>query len=282
MILYGQIIKNGGALKMKMPKNEENNFKRKFNESARKQSKSKRTYIALGVCVIAVSAIAWSTYQSVNTFISPFRNSSATRSSNKVSKSVNSETNKNSILNDEDDEKTGVVKGGKSIPYGKQKEVKPKDLENTAEKTQPVSVLPSDFQYVYPVESKDILKEFSEGKPIYSATMGDWRAHEGTDFKAEIGSKVKSVAEGIVKDVYQDSSYGTTVAIEHKSGFLAYYSGLDKGKIIEKGKKVNAGDIIGTIGKVPCEISDPPHLHLSVFKDSEFVNPMAMLNIETH
>lgn len=259
---------------MKMPKNEDKNFKNNLGKTEEKQSRNKRTYIALGICVIAVSAIAWSTYQTVNTFISPFSNSSATKSSSKISKSMGSEANKNTILNDDALES----KDGKTIPYGKQKEIKSKNTEKSAEKVQPVSASISNLKIAYPLDSKEILKEFSEGKPIYSSTMGDWRTHAGTDFKAEIGSQVKSVAEGTVKDVYQDSSYGTTVAIEHTPGFLAYYSGLDKGKTIEKGKKVNPGDIIGTIGKVPCEISEPPHLHFSVFKDSEFINPMTIFN----
>lgn len=261
---------------MKMPKNEDNNFKKNLGETRKQHGSNKKIYIALGACLITVSAIAWSTYQSINTFVSPFKNSSAAKSSNKVSKDTNFSADKNSILNDKDDENLSS-KSGKSIPYGKQKENKSKNPEKATEKAQPVSAAPTNIQATYPVDSKEVLKEFSDGKPIYSATMGDWRTHDGTDFKAEVGSKVKAIADGVIKDVYQDPSYGTTVSIEHASGFIAYYSGLDDKKLIEKGKKVKSGETIGIIGKVPCEVSEPAHLHFSVFKDSKFINPMTIL-----
>ena len=264
---------------MKMPKNEDANLQKKTDTQNKKQDKNKKVYIALGACIIAVSAISWSAYKSVDTFISPFKNSS-TAKSDKVSKNLNSDSGKKSILS-EDESKSGP-KSGKSIPYGKQPETNPKNFEKPTENVQPVSASPSNYQIVFPTESNNILKEFSNGKPIYSATMSDWRTHEGTDFKAETGSNVKAVAEGIVRDVYSDSSYGNTVVIEHTPGFTAYYSGLDENKLIEKGKKVKAGEDIGKIGKTPCEIVDPPHLHFSVFKDSKFIDPMLVLDKEIH
>lgn len=275
--LLWPIIKIGGALKMKMPKNEDINLQKKFDDSKKAQGKNKKFYIALGICTIAVSAVAWSAYQSINTFISPLKSSNATKS-DKVAKSLNSEKGKKSILNEDDNNTTS--KNGKSIPYGKQKEIKSKDSES--EKIQQVSASPSNLKMLYPTEGNCVLKEFSDGKPIYSNTMGDWRSHEGVDLKAEIGSKVKSIAEGVVQDVYQDSSYGTTVVISHTPGFLAYYAGLDEKNLIKKGEKINPGDTIGIIGKVPCEISEPSHLHFSVFKDSKFIDPMLMLGDKTH
>ncbi len=58
---------------MKMPKNEDNNFKKNLGETRKQHGSNKKIYIALGACLITVSAIAWSTYQSINTFVSPFK-----------------------------------------------------------------------------------------------------------------------------------------------------------------------------------------------------------------
>ncbi len=267
---------------MKMPKNEDNNFKKDFNDSKKNQNKSnKKAYIALGACLIIVSAVAWSTYQSVNTFISPFTANSSDKKSGKLSKNKESDAGKVSIL-DEKNAAPNAQQNGKTIPYGKAKETKPKNEESLPEKAQAVSALPANLQIVYPVDGNNILKEFSGGNPVYSNTMGDWRTHEGTDFKADIGSKVKAITDGTVKDVYQDASYGTTVVIEHGSDFTAYYSGLSEKDVIEKGKKVKSGDEIGAIGKIPCETADPPHLHLSINKGEKFIDPMLILDKETH
>ncbi len=264
---------------MKMPKNEDNNLKKEFKDP--KKNQNKKAYIALGACLIIVSAVAWSTYQSVNTFISPFTSNSSDKKSNKFSKNKESDTGKVSIL-DEKNSLTDAQPKGKTIPYGKPKEAKQKNDDNSPQKTQAVSASPANLQTVYPVDGNNIWKEFSGVNPVYSNTMGDWRTHEGTDFKAEIGEKVKSIAEGTVKDVYQDASYGTTVVIEHGDGFTAYYSGLSEKALIEKGKKVKSGDEIGTIGKVPCETADLPHLHLSINKGDKFIDPMLILDKETH
>ena len=270
--------KIGGALEMKMPKNENNNLQKKIDNPKEKFGKNKKVYIALGACLVTVCAVAWSTYQSVNTFISPFKNSQ-TAKSEKFSKNNSSDIGKKSILSEDD---KADSKSGKSIPYGKQKETKSNFNQNLPERLQPVSTAPKNFKVTYPTDNNDILKEFSNGNPIYSNTMGDWRSHEGVDFKAEIGGKVKSISDGTVKDVYTDASYGTTVVIEHDLGFTAYYSGLDEKNLIEKGKKIKAGEEIGLIGKIPCEIADPAHLHLAVYKNSKFIDPISVLGSKIH
>ena len=55
---------------MKMPKNEDANLQKKTDTQNKKQDKNKKVYIALGACIIAVSAISWSAYKSVDTIMS--------------------------------------------------------------------------------------------------------------------------------------------------------------------------------------------------------------------
>lgn len=112
-------------------------------------------------------------------------------------------------------------------------------------------------------------------------TLGDWRCHEGTDFKAEKGSSVKAVTSGVVTDIYEDPSYGTTIVISHDSGFTAYYSGLNEDVLVKKGNRIKSGEEIGIIDTVPCEILDEPHLHLSINKDGKFIDPILVLEKET-
>lgn len=294
-LLYGKFIrkncipktktvnnKNGGAMKMNIP-NKKNNSGKDSNppKNDKQNKKGKKFYIALAICLTAISAAAWSTYQSVKDFIVPSKSHSAGYTSSSPS------TNKTSSQNQEKDlkpdkkksEEKPSLRGRRTIPYdnaSKKAENFSADYQDDSEETQAVSAQKSDAPVIYP-SGNHITKEFSDGKPVYSKTMNDWRCHNGTDFEAQAGSAVKSITDGVVKDVYTDSSYGVTVKIEHNSGFTAYYSGLGETVSVKKDDKVSSGQEIGSVAKVPCEIADESHIHISVFKDGKFIDPLLVL-----
>ncbi len=107
--------------------------------------------------------------------------------------------------------------------------------------------------------------------------MNDWRVHEGIDLAAEQGSKVKSITNGKVKEIYNDSLYGTTMVIEHEGSFVAYYSGLGETTLVNANDAVEAGQEIASINDIPCEAADGYHLHLAIKKDGKFINPKEIL-----
>ena len=256
----------------------DNNVNEK-NEKPEKQHT--KYYVALLVCLAAVSAAGWSTYKTVKEFIDPQKSSSprVTRAKEKVQTAQ--EPSKTDILDSTNDE----VSSREAIPYERKTqfntsvEVKPENDKSEdvqavwAEKSEDVSVS-------YPVENT-VTKEFSDDTPVYSKTLQDWRAHEGTDFKAEKGSSVKSITNGVVTDIYEDPSYGNTVVISHDGQFTAYYCGLDKNTLVKKGNKIKGGEEIGTIDKIPCEELEEPHLHLCISKDSKFIDPLLVLEKES-
>jgi murein DD-endopeptidase MepM/ murein hydrolase activator NlpD len=268
-----------------MPDENNNNFNSEddFNEPvARKSRKGKSFYIALFICLVAISAAAWSTYESVKDFIiSPKSESETHNLSKPAPKGNNKDMSKNSILEGNQEEKT-IHRDRKLIPYANEK----KPAENisspneSSDDIQPVSAEKSDLLIVYPT-GNNVLKEFSDSKPVYSKTMSDWRTHDGADFKAGEGSIIKSITGGTVKDVYNDSSYGTTIVIEHDPKFTAYYSGLGETTLVQKGQRVKSGQDIGSVNKVPCEITEEPHLHLMIYKDEKFIDPLLVLDKET-
>ena len=115
---------------------------------------------------------------------------------------------------------------------------------------------------------------FSMTELLYDETMGDWRTHNGLDIQAAEGDAVKTAADGMVVEVTDDELMGTTVIIEHAGGYTTQYSSLQEEPPVGKGQTVSAGDIIGYVGATAAaESTMGPHLHFSVLKDGEIVDP---------
>lgn len=115
---------------------------------------------------------------------------------------------------------------------------------------------------------------FSMEELQYSETMGDWRTHDGVDLAAEPGTPVCAASRGTVTDVREDDLLGTTVVIAHDGGYDTIYANLQSVPAVSVGDEVTAGQIIGSVGRTALSESRlPPHLHFSVTKDGEFVEP---------
>lgn len=122
-----------------------------------------------------------------------------------------------------------------------------------------------------------IAKAYSNGEMVQSKTMGDWRVHNGVDFKGTVGDAVKAINNGVVKAVYDDVLWGTVVEIDHGQGMVAKYCGLGKGSTPEVGEKVKINDRVGNLGTIPIESADDVHLHLEILQDGKAVEPLAAM-----
>ena len=105
-------------------------------------------------------------------------------------------------------------------------------------------------------------------------TLELWKTHDGIDISAQVGTSVKSIEKGTVEKIYEDSFYGFTVVIDHGQGYKSSYSNLDKSINIKEKQTISKGQIIGKIAKTSIgEIKDEPHLHFTLFKDNNNVDP---------
>ena len=126
---------------------------------------------------------------------------------------------------------------------------------------------------VSPLSGK-VVAAFSVDQLVYSETMGDWRTHDGIDISAQAGSHVRSASAGTVLSVTQDPLMGTTVVIDHGDGYHATYANLQARPTVEAGDDVTAGQVIGAVGTTAAaESALGPHLHFSVEKDGDTVDP---------
>ena len=123
-----------------------------------------------------------------------------------------------------------------------------------------------------------VLTAFSVDKLVYDVTMDDWRVHDGVDISAKPGTTVLAACSGTVLAVEDDPMMGTTVTIAHDGGYQTTYASLQSKPTVEAGDTVSAGQIIGAVGTTAkAESGQSPHLHFSVTKDGDAVNPEEFL-----
>lgn len=124
----------------------------------------------------------------------------------------------------------------------------------------------------------DVVMAFSADELTYNPTLEDWRTHDGVDFQAASGTTVLAACNGTVLSVRDDVLMGTTVVLEHDGGYQTTYANLQSHPPVEAGEIVSAGQIIGAVGSsAAAESAQGPHLHFSVFKDGEAINPHEFL-----
>ena len=120
---------------------------------------------------------------------------------------------------------------------------------------------------------------FSMDELLYDETMADWRTHNGVDISADEGAPVKAAADGTVASVKNDELMGVTVTIKHTDGYQTVYANLQEKPPVAEGQEVAAGDVIGYVGTTSqAEAKMAPHLHFSVLKDGDVIDPADFLN----
>jgi murein DD-endopeptidase MepM/ murein hydrolase activator NlpD len=109
-----------------------------------------------------------------------------------------------------------------------------------------------------PVEFSRISSTFSKGR--FHPILQRMRAHQGVDFAAPQGTRVKASGEGVVDFVGKKGGYGNVIVLKHKNGFSTVYGHLSAfAKGLRKGLKVAQSDIIGYVGM--SGLATGPHLH---------------------
>jgi murein DD-endopeptidase MepM/ murein hydrolase activator NlpD len=145
------------------------------------------------------------------------------------------------------------------------------EIANAKEETQEKEN--KEITFVMPVDG-EIVRGYAKDNLVYSETLQEWIVHQAIDIKANSRDVVKASAEGIVSAIKNDPRYGLTVIIEHEGGFKTVYSNLLTAEFVVEGEQVKQGQTIGTVGSsATFEISDEPHLHFEMLKDSVYVDP---------
>ncbi len=130
----------------------------------------------------------------------------------------------------------------------------------------------------WPLDNVYITQKF--GKTVGAEKLYTSGSHNGVDFRASMGTRVKNVLEGTVlgtgnTDIYPGCySFGKWVFVQHDNGLSTIYGHLSVISA-QKGQRLQTGDTIGFSGNTGY--STGPHLHISVYasqgvKIEKFVN----------
>lgn len=98
--------------------------------------------------------------------------------------------------------------------------------------------------------------------------------HTGVDFRAETGDPVRATGPGVVIDAGRQGGYGNAVDIDHGNGVVTRYGHMSR-VAADKGRRVQAGDVIGYAGSTGR--STAPHLHYETRVAGDPVDPTAWL-----
>jgi murein DD-endopeptidase MepM/ murein hydrolase activator NlpD len=120
-----------------------------------------------------------------------------------------------------------------------------------------------------PVDFRRISSNFSRRR--YHPKLGIYRAHLGTDYAANKGTRVYSTADGTVTRSGWWGGYGRIVEVRHANGYRTRYAHLSFiAKGINRGTRVSQGQLIGHVGS--SGLATGPHLHYELLQSGKAVN----------
>ncbi len=124
-----------------------------------------------------------------------------------------------------------------------------------------------------PVEFTRVSSNFSKGR--FHPILHHIRAHQGTDFAAPIGTRVKASGDGEVDFIGRKGGYGNVIILKHENSISTIYGHLSRYEIgLHRGQKVAQGDIIGYVGMTG--LATGPHLHYEFLQNGMRKDPMTV------
>jgi murein DD-endopeptidase MepM/ murein hydrolase activator NlpD/phage-related protein len=99
--------------------------------------------------------------------------------------------------------------------------------------------------------------------------------HKGIDLAAPLGTAIKSLTSGIVKQVLiGNKTAGNGVRIQSGSDLLSYIH-MMSAPFVKLGQRVKEGQVIGRVGSTG--FSTGPHLDLKIKRNGSYINPLTYL-----
>ena len=107
--------------------------------------------------------------------------------------------------------------------------------------------------------------------PIHNA----WRAHQGVDYAAPAGTRVRAVGDGVVEFAGQQGGYGNVVIVRHDASRSTLYAHLRSfGAGVRSGARIAQGDTVGLVGQTGWATG--PHLHYEFRVAGTARNPLSV------
>lgn len=100
-----------------------------------------------------------------------------------------------------------------------------------------------------------------------------YRAHQGVDYGAPIGTPVRSVGDGTVIFAARSGGGGNVIKVRHNATYQTAYKHLNGyARGIRSGVRVKQGQVIGYVGNTG--MSTGPHLHFEFYQSGSYIDPL--------
>lgn len=109
---------------------------------------------------------------------------------------------------------------------------------------------------------------------LFGYRKWDHSNHKGIDIPAKRGTDIYAAQSGVVTFAGTYSSYGKLVIIDHGGGYETYY-GHQSSIDVEKGDRVEKGDVIGHVGMTGSASGN--HLHFELRYNDDRLDPLLAL-----
>ncbi|MGD9015073.1 MAG: M23 family metallopeptidase [Candidatus Omnitrophota bacterium] len=134
--------------------------------------------------------------------------------------------------------------------------------------------------FLCPIEYKKniIIRNDDYGKGDFGALRSGGRRHKGIDLYAQVGTDIRAVRFGRVKETGFHKGLGNYVELYHQDDLVTIYGHLQQ-VLVREGQWVAQGRIVGKTGKTgnannPRMLS---HLHFEIRKDNIPIDPLGLL-----
>lgn len=142
-------------------------------------------------------------------------------------------------------------------------------LEKKEEVICPVSEDVEIVRYFYEVDGEHNQEALDYFEGVYRQSLG-------IDYGSEKTFDVLASLSGTIEDVKKDAILGLCVTIQCDEGISLIYQSLANVQL-EEGQTVRQGDVLGQSGYNVYEAELGNHVHFTIEKDNEPINPLTVI-----
>jgi murein DD-endopeptidase MepM/ murein hydrolase activator NlpD len=102
---------------------------------------------------------------------------------------------------------------------------------------------------------------------------GGWRKHQGVDYAAATGTRVRAIGDAVVDFAGRQGGYGNVVILRHNGQYTTLYAHLSR-IAVRRGARVAQNDTIGFVGQTGWATG--PHLHYEFRVAGQARNPLSI------
>ncbi|MFI3175747.1 MAG: M23 family metallopeptidase [Bacillota bacterium] len=136
---------------------------------------------------------------------------------------------------------------------------------------------------VQPPQTESVLLHPAEGLVTSlfgereNPVLGTEEFHNGIDIALIENTPLVAVADGVITEIRNSTTYGLMVYYETKNDFQVMYAHLNE-VLFDVGEVVEKGTVIAKSGNTG--LSTGPHLHYSLWKNGELQDPLLYVSLD--